>query len=238
MLRPKAMGLTQRKFIQESRKLFHDIAVESGHVIMAWSGLHAAMLRLLLLLFPRAGTEGKIPLHSKPEFDLLRAVLGGGDGLPSRIWRAMPSERLQRQILLETAEAVLWNSPNKHLLIAIKWAVDRADDLAAHRNDVTHVPLLYDSWYRRPARRLRPDWKHSGRNPQRLLDLPNLTTRYRHIATDLQKLTVYVYTMIEICEGTADFDEPLPLLPHKPTLRLAGRSNRDRRNRQKPSAKR
>jgi hypothetical protein len=75
-------------------------------------------------------------------FMLFAAIIGGPDKqhMANRIWHSIQSDKAQRELLLNAAEAsVSLRSPG--LFADIKWAIDRANDIGGQRNAVAHTSV-------------------------------------------------------------------------------------------------
>ena len=63
------------------------------------------------------------------------------------IWNSFQSDKAQRDMLLEVAKATfsqkLIMDPPTLEWVAIKWLVDRTNELSKHRNDAAHVPIVF-----------------------------------------------------------------------------------------------
>ena len=56
------------------------------------------------------------------------------------IWHVLRSDKAQRDMLLAAAQATL--KKDRRMLARIKWAKERAEDLAVHRNDPAHTAMF------------------------------------------------------------------------------------------------
>src|SRR3989442_11201104 len=90
-------------------------AHQAGEVVTAWNELQAAL------------------------YWLFKDLLKDSREVALAIWHSTQNDRTQRQMLLSVAELVLAGSTKA--LGQVRWAKERADDLATHRNDPAHTPF-------------------------------------------------------------------------------------------------
>lgn len=98
-----------------------------GHIAFAWSRLHERFLDLFTLL-----------------------VKSGDERIANAIWRSIPSDRLQRQMLRQTAVLSLesYQRPDEVLSPPpredVEWLLDETDKRSGVRNDVFHTAYDFD----------------------------------------------------------------------------------------------
>ena len=107
-----------------------------------------------------------------------------------KIWHTIQSDKTQREMLYNAAEALL-GVRCPPLLADIKWALDRASDLSPYRNDAAHTAI----WtVKQPTgkRTVFPDPNATRwTTMQRLVATPTATV-WRKVRGDLYALSDYV----------------------------------------------
>jgi hypothetical protein len=133
-------------------------------------------------------------------------------GLGFSIWAAIPSDRAQRAALVAAVkEALPARSKRRGRLL---WAVEQAEKLAMHRNDVIHS---WGGYYAGPGGMLP---SNIGSPEARVRRLESVGTRSLMTALtgDLLQLSVYV-ARLALEDGRSDA-KPIPQKPRLRTLRL------------------
>ena len=98
-----------------------------GHIVFAWSRLHARLFDLFVVL-----------INTRDE------------RIADAIWRSIPSDRQQRQMLRRAAMLALENYKRPDGVLTpspwedIKWLLDQADERSGVRNDVIHTDYDFD----------------------------------------------------------------------------------------------
>jgi len=142
-------------------------ARHTGEIVIAWNALQSS----LFMLF--AGLFGDI---HKQHF-------------AHKIWHTIQSDKTQRELLLNAAEAI-FGVRCPALLADIKWGLDRASQLSPYRNDAAHTAI----WtVEQPTgkRAVFPD-PRTSRSPsiQRLANTPTAAI-WRKVRGDLYALSAY-----------------------------------------------
>lgn len=218
----KPARLPYRLFVAHGRSVYARTAVEVGHVTIAWSAVQAALLQMFVILFPKV--EADAPIF-KGAIDYWRTIdhLNTPHKLPARLWRLLPSDRLQRQLLREIVTTALLHRRYRKLREAIFWSIKRVDDLATHRNDAAHTPLQsirvsLGSTGRRLGWYITANRPLAARSADRI-PYGDLRRHFRAISSDLYQMLLFIEELVAVCYRTNEAPDEQPLVPPRPRQR-------------------
>lgn len=184
-------------------------APQIGHIVFAWSRLQERLS------------------------DLFTLVSGTDESISYAIWRALYSDRSQRDILSAAANVALKDyarpdglTDGPSPLDDVNWLLERADGLSGDRNVAIHSPYLFEMRdgtlsvvLNRPGRQL------SDTELAREFEI------YRDEITALWRYAEALASVIKIKSG------PRPPWPERPLLRASARSQNRRQRRRADVAK-
>ena len=106
-----------RQLPAKMRPIFRKHAQQTGQIMAASNILHSMFFCIFWTL-----------------------VAKDNHALAHGLWHVLRSDKAQRDMVLVAAQTTL--KKNRRLLVQIKWAKERADDLATHRNDPVHTTMF------------------------------------------------------------------------------------------------
>jgi hypothetical protein len=183
-------------------------ARHTGEIVIAWNGLQGSLFMLFAALFG--------DIH-KQHF-------------AHKIWHTIQSDKTQREMLYNAAEAFL-GARCPELLADIKWGLDRAGDLSPYRNDAAHTAIWTVA---QPSgrRTVMPDpYATRFASMQRLVETPTAAI-WQKVRGDLYALTEYV----ALIEAHVRYG-PLVALKSRPRLQaVQEKQTKSRRGSHPPNA--